>query len=273
MANMFLLEDDEELKKKKKDDEDEELDDEKDEDKKDDDDDDSSSDGNDYLDDIDSDEDDDDSSSDDDSDSSGNDYLGDEEDSSEDDSDWSDSDEDDYSSNDYLGDDDSSSDSGECCGCGQESGLLAKLAYAIVVATNNFEHVHLMCAGKKFDTIHSMTDNLVGKCWYLIDVAAELALEDEACELDNFCNAAKYVPEMGVETEKTYDYETACTAVSETLRKLIDVTKEARDASDKSHVQSKLDEWLATFNKEYNFLMKRRMKNVDESAVVTNDYI
>lgn len=270
MANMFLLEDDEELKKKK-DDEDEELDDEKDEDKKDDDDDDSSSDGNDYLDDMDSDEDDDDSSSDDDSDSSGNDYLGDEEDSTEDDSDWSDSDDDDYSSNDYLGDDDSSSDSTESNS--QETGLLAKLAYAIVVATNNFEHVHLMCAGKKFDTIHSMTDNLVGKCWYLIDIAAELALEDEACELDNFCNAAKYVPEMGVETEKTYDYETACTAISETLRKLIDVTKEAREASDKSHVQSKLDEWLATFNKEYNFLMKRRMKNVDESAVVTNDYI
>jgi DNA-binding ferritin-like protein len=270
MPNVFL-EDDDELKKKKND-EDEELDDEKDEDEKDDDDDDSSSDGNDYLDDMESDEDDDDSSSDDDSDSSGNDYLGDEEDSdsSEDDSDWSDSD-DDYSSNDYLGDDESSSDSGECCT--QETGLLAKLAYAIVVATNNFEHVHLMCAGKKFDTIHSMTDNLVGKCWYLIDVAAELALEDEACELDNFCNAAKYVPEIGVETEKTYDYETACTAVSETLRKLIDVTKEARDASDKSHVQSKLDEWLATFNKEYNFLMKRRMKNVDESAVVTNDYI
>ena len=270
MANMFLLEDDEELKKKK-DDEDEELDDEKDEDKKDDDDDDSSSDGNDYLDDMDSDEDDDDSSSDDDSDSSGNDYLGDEEDSTEDDSDWSDSDDDDYSSNDYLGDDDSTSDSTESNS--QETGLLAKLAYAIVVATNNFEHVHLMCAGKKFDTIHSMTDNLVGKCWYLIDIAAELALEDEACELDNFCNAAKYVPEMGVETEKTYDYETACTAISETLRKLIDVTKEAREASDKSHVQSKLDEWLATFNKEYNFLMKRRMKNVDESAVVTNDYI
>ena len=270
MPNVFL-EDDDELKKKKND-EDKELDDEKDEDEKDDDDDDSSSDGNDYLDDMESDEDDDDSSSDDDSDSSGNDYLGDEEDSdsSEDDSDWSDSD-DDYSSNDYLGDDESSSDSGECCT--QETGLLAKLAYAIVVATNNFEHVHLMCAGKKFDTIHSMTDNLVGKCWYLIDVAAELALEDEACELDNFCNAAKYVPEIGVETEKTYDYETACTAVSETLRKLIDVTKEARDASDKSHVQSKLDEWLATFNKEYNFLMKRRMKNVDESAVVTNDYI
>ena len=270
MPNVFL-EDDDELKKKKND-EDKELDDEKDEDEKDDDDDDSSSDGNDYLDDMESDEDDDDSSSDDDSDSSGNDYLGDEEDSdsSEDDSDWSDSD-DDYSSNDYLGDDESSSDSGECCT--QETGLLAKLAYAIVVATNNFEHVHLMCAGKKFDTIHSMTDNLVGKCWYLIDVAAELALEDEACELDNFCNAAKYVPEIGVETEKTYDYDTACTAVSETLRKLIDVTKEARDASDKSHVQSKLDEWLATFNKEYNFLMKRRMKNVDESAVVTNDYI
>ena len=268
MPNVFL-EDDDELKKKKND-EDEELDDEKDEDEKDDDDDDSSSDGNDYLDDMESDEDDDDSSSDDDSDSSGNDYLGDDEDSSEDDSDWSDSD-DDYSSNDYLGDDDSTSDSGESNS--QETGLLAKVAYAVVVATNNFEHVHLMCAGKKFDTIHNMTDNLVGKLWYITDTVAELALEDEACELDNFCNAAKYVPEMGVETEKTYDYETACTAVSETLRKLIDVTKEARDASDKSHVQSKLDEWLATFNKEYNFLMKRRMKNVDESAVVSNDYI
>lgn len=265
MSNVFL--EDDELKKKK-DDEDEELDDKKDEDEKDDDDD-SSSDGNDYLDDIESDEDDE-SSFDDDSDSSGNDYLGDEEDSSEDDSDWDDSD-DDYNSNDYLGDDDSSSDSGESNA--QETGLLAKLTYAIVVATNNFEHVHLMCAGKKFDTIHNMTGDLVNKCWYLNDVAAELALEDEACELDNFCNAAKYVPEMSVETEKTYDYETACTAVSETLRKLIDVTKEAREASDKSHVQSKLDEWLATFNKEYNFLMKRRMKNVDESATVTNDYI
>lgn len=270
MPNVFL-EDDDELKKKK-DDEDEELDDEKDEDEKDDDDDDSSSDGNDYLDDMESDEDDDDSSSDDDSDSSGNDYLGDEEDSdsSEDDSDWSDSD-DDYSSNDYLGDDDSTSDSGESNS--QETGLLAKLTYAIVVACNNFVHVHLMCAGKKFDTVHSMTDNLVGKIWYITDTAAELALEDEECELDNFCNAAKYVPEMGVETEKTYDYETACTAVSESLRKLIEIAQEARDASSKSHVQSKVDEWLAMLNKEYNFLMKRRMKNVDESAVVTNDYI
>ena len=176
---------------------------------------------------------------------------------------------DDYSSTDYP-ETMTTSDSGECCGQETDSSPSLHMRSSLQPTTSS---MCTLCVGKNFDTIHNMTDNLVGNCWYLIDIAAELALEDEACELDNFCNAAKYVPEMGVETEKTYDYETACTAVSEILRKLIDVTKEARDASDKSHVQSKLDEWLATFNKEYNFLMKRRMKNVDESAVVTNDYI
>lgn len=267
MANNFFLEDDEELKKSKKDDE--EFDDDYDEKDKEDDDDDDDDDGNDYLGDFDSDDEGDDSYSDD-GDTEGNDYIGDEEDSSSSEDDDDSSSDDDYGTNDYIGDDDTSSSSESDS---QGSGLLAKLTYAIVVACNNFVHVHLMCAGKKFDTIHSMTDNLVGKIWYITDTAAELALEDEECELDNFCNAAKYVPEMSVETEKTYDYETACTAVSETLRKLIEIAQEARDASSKSHVQSKVDEWLAMLNKEYNFLMKRRMKNVDESAVVTNDYI
>lgn len=268
MANRFFLEDDDELKKSKKDDE--EFDDDYDEkDKEDDDDDDDNDDGNDYLGDFDSDDEGNDSYSDD-GDTEGNDYIGDEEDSSSSEDDDDSSSDDDYGTNDYIGDDDTSSSSESDS---QGSGLLAKLTYAIVVACNNFVHVHLMCAGKKFDTIHSMTDNLVGKIWYITDTAAELALEDEECELDNFCNAAKYVPEMSVETEKTYDYETACTAVSETLRKLIDIAQEARDASSKSHVQSKVDEWLAMLNKEYNFLMKRRMKNVDESAVVANDYI
>lgn len=259
MANNFFLEDDEELKKSKKDDE--EFDDDYDEKDK--------EDGNDYLGDFDSDDEGDDSYSDD-GDTEGNDYIGDEEDSSSSEDDDDSSSDDDYGTNDYIGDNDTASSSESDS---QGSGLLAKLAYAIVVACNNFEHVHLMCAGKKFDTIHSMTDNLVGKIWYITDTAAELALENEECELDNFCNAAKYVPEMSVETEKTYDYETACTAVSETLRKLIEIAQEARDASSKSHVQSKVDEWLAMLNKEYNFLMKRRMKNVDESAVVANDYI
>lgn len=267
MANNFFLEDDEELKKSKKDDE--EFNDDYDEKDKEDDDDDDNDDGNDYLGDFDSDDEGDDSYSDD-GDTEGNDYIGDEEDSSSSEDDDDSSTDDDYGTNDYIGDDDTASSSESDS---QGSGLLAKLAYAIVVACNNFEHVHLMCAGKKFDTIHSMTDNLVGKIWYITDTAAELALENEECELDNFCNAAKYVPEMSVETEKTYDYETACTAVSETLRKLIEIAQEARDTSSKSHVQSKVDEWLAMLNKEYNFLMKRRMKNVDESAVVANDYI
>lgn len=271
MANVFL-EDDEELKKKKHDDDDDE-DEEKDEEEYDEDDD------------TDNDDDSDDSDNSDDS-VSDNDYLGDYSESDSDD--WDDNSEGDYesgddgdfesddnsTSNDYISGDDNFDSEGDSASGSSESayGMLVKATYANVIACNNFEHVHLMCAGKKFDTIHGITDNLVGKVHYKTDTLAELALEDENVEMDNFCNAAKYVPEMAIEAEKTYDYETACTAVAETLRKLIDIITEARNAVDKPHVQSKLDDYLVTLNKEYNFLMKRRMKNVDES-VEYNSYI
>lgn len=261
----FFLEDDDELKRKKKDDE---SDDDEDDKKKDDEDDDNDTSSNDYLD-TDSDDDDSDDSFEDDSKgkedkSDGNDYLSDTDDGDSDDNE-------DYSSNNYIGDDESDDDysgdpSSEC------SNMLVKLAYAVAVATNNFRHVHLMVAGKKFDNVHSFTDNLCSIIGYWVDTIAELALEDEGVEIDNLSNAAKYVPEMKLETEKTYDYETGCTAVSETLRVLIEIAKQVRSScEEKPHVQSKIDDYLLTLNKQYNFIMKRRMKNVDES-VSYNDY-
>ena len=267
--NLFL-EDDEELKKNK----DKGLDDDDKKKKKDDDDDDSSDDSNDYLDDYDSDDDDDsddyeDNDSDsDDEDYSGNDYIDDEGDSSDSDDDFEDDSNSDYDGgNDYLGD----AEEGDYQSSGEGSGnKLAKLAYAVVVATNNFHHIHLMCAGKKFDNIHRVTDELKSEIGYWVDTIAEMALEDEECEMDNFCNSAKYVSEMGLESEKTYDYESGCTAISETLRKLIEIMTETRNSIDKPHVQSRLDDYLVTLNKNYNFLMKRRMKNVDESVSYNN---
>lgn len=258
--NIFLESDDDELEDDEfKDDED------KDEKKK----------KKDEDDDDDSDKDDDDDFDDD--DDSSNDYIGDEDESSSDE-DFDGEDEfsgdgEGDSGNDYLDVDVSvsSSEEGEgSCECGN---MIAKVAYAICVACNNFQHVHFMCAGKKFDTVHGLTDNLIGKVRYKVDTIAELALEDESLELDNFCNAAKYVPEIHVETEKEYDYETACTAVADTLGKLIEIVTQARENCCKSHVQSTLDDFLVTLNKENNFLMKRRMKNMDESADISNSYV
>lgn len=198
-----------------------------------------------------------------------NDYIG--------DSDSDDFEKEPTTDNDYLGDspDDFETDASVN---GENTGMLSKLAYACVVAANNLRHVHLMCSGRKFDEIHRVSGDLSEMIYYWFDQIAEIALEDESCEIDNCSNAAKYVPEFHQETENNYDFVSGFTAISETLRILMDIMKSTYDAcSDRTDIQSFLDDKFRRLSKEYNFMVKRKLKGsgggdtVEESFVVTNN--
>ena len=215
--------------------------------------------------DYDEDEDDDDDDKDD-SDSTDNDYLGEDED---DEDKSSDSDDDTSSDNDYLGDsgeDYSSTDEGDNSSLFNK---VAKIVYAMVVVSNNFFHIHTHCKGKKFNDIHKFAEECRDDITSKIDDYAEIALQDSSIKLDNFCNAARYVPEITPCEEEVYDYTTAMTAMSDNYKRLIDIVKDARACSEsRTDIQSKIDDFLGYLNKQVKYLIERRLgtEDVNESC-------
>ena len=216
--------------------------------------------------DYDEDKDDDDDDDKDDSDSTDNDYLGEDED---DEDKSSDSDDDTSSDNDYLGDsgeDYSSTDEGDNSSLFNK---VAKIVYAMVVVSNNFFHIHTHCKGKKFNDIHKFAEECRDDITSKIDDYAEIALQDSSIKLDNFCNAARYVPEITPCEEEVYDYTTAMTAMSDNYKRLIDIAKDARACSEsRTDIQSKIDDFLGYLNKQVKYLIERRLgtEDVNESC-------
>ena len=208
---------------------------------------------------------------DDDDSSTDNDYLGGDDsdsDSDDDDSDSDDYDDDSASDNDYLGSGEDYSDSDSGSGESALFNKIAKIVYAMVVVSNNFFHIHTHCKGKKFNDIHSFAETCRNEILWKIDDYAEIALQDPSTKLDNFCNAARYVPEITPCDEDVYDYTAALTAISDNYKRLIDITKDARSCSDsRTDIQSKLDDFLGYLNKQVKYIIERRLgtEDVNES--------
>ena len=150
-----------------------------------------------------------------------NDYLGDGSDSS-DDSDDTSSDEK-GTDNDYLGDSETSDDESSSSNGEGLYNKLAKVAYAYVVVSNNMHHIHLHAIGRKFKNIHDLAQSFYEHFDDQADFYAELAMQDNSTTVDNFCNAAQYVPEATVETSDKYKYEQAYNLFDSNIEILLSV--------------------------------------------------
>jgi DNA-binding ferritin-like protein len=275
--DFFLLEADDEAKKeedekKDKDDEKKEKESESKEDKKEDDDKSSDEDDSEYNDLMDDDNADSESSDDTDSDSSDDDEY----------NDLMDDDIGDLSADDDEPvADDSSDDSGDyntliVVKGGDEDGgasgsvydALAKLGYLYVVISNNMKHIHLNCAGRKFDELHRQSEEYYYHFNGKADQYFELAAESPTVKLDNPTRSKEHVEDIDVESEENYTFETAISRMSNNFNKAIEYLKTTREkaGNDRTDIQSTLDEELTYLNKQYNFILRKKMINDDTAT-------
>ena len=147
---------------------------------------------------------------------------------------------------------------------------LAKLGYLYVVISNNMKHIHLNCAGRKFDELHRQSEEYYYHFNEKADQYFELAAESPMIKLDNPTRSKEHVEDIDVESEENYTFETGISRMSNNLNKAIEYLKTTREKAgdDRTDIQSTLDEELTYLNKQYNFILRKKMINDD---TVTSD--
>jgi DNA-binding ferritin-like protein len=153
---------------------------------------------------------------------------------------------------------------------------LAKLGYLYVVISNNMKHIHLNCAGRKFDELHRQSEEYYYHFNDKADQYFELAAESPMVKLDNPTRSKEHVEDIDVESEENYTFETGISRMSNNLNKAIEYLKTTREKAgdDRTDIQSTLDEELTYLNKQYNFILRKKMIS-DDTAMeppVTESY-
>lgn len=151
-----------------------------------------------------------------------------------------------------------------CC----EGGIydkLAKLGYLFTVISNNMKHIHLNCAGKKFEEIHRASEEYYHHFNYKSDQYYELAAESPLIKLDNPTRAKEHVEDIEVETEENYTFDNAISRMTDNFNKAIEYIKCARECAgnDRTDIQSTLDEELTYLNKQCNFILRKKLISDD----------
>jgi len=153
---------------------------------------------------------------------------------------------------------------------------LAKLGYIYVVISNNMKHIHLNCAGRKFDELHRQSEEYYYHFSEKADQYFELAAESPMVKLDNPTRSKEHVEDVDVESEENYTFETGISRMSNNLNKAIEYLKTTREkaGNDRTDIQSTLDEELTYLNKQYNFILRKKMINDDTATEppVTESY-
>lgn len=142
---------------------------------------------------------------------------------------------------------------------------LAKLGYLYTIIANNMKHIHLNSAGRKFEEIHRQSEEYYNHFNYKCDQYFELAAESPITKLDNPTRAKEHVEDIDVESSENYTFESAVAAMSSNFNKAIDYLKSTRAAvsEDRTDIQSTLDEELTYLNKQYNFILRKKMISDD----------
>lgn len=147
-----------------------------------------------------------------------------------------------------------------CC----EDGIyekLAKLGYLFTVISNNMKHIHLNCAGQKFEEIHRVSEEYYYHFNGKADQYFELAAEYSGVKLDNPTRAKEHVEDIEVESDENYTFEKAISRMTDNFNKAIDYIKCARECAgnDRTDIQSTLDEELTYLNKQCNFILRKKL--------------
>lgn len=139
-----------------------------------------------------------------------------------------------------------------------EFGNYAKTACAASVAANDIHHIHFNVSGHGFDRIHNVTNEYYNKLNDEVDDLTELAIE-KGHNVPNLTLAGKVV-EWPIQSELSYDYDTAVRAICKILSMYVNYLVALRDSAE-SDVASKIDEYIRFWNKELHYKMEHRLES------------
>ena len=132
-----------------------------------------------------------------------------------------------------------------------------KAALVSVLVHNDFWYMHLYAKGEDFDKSHNLTNRYYDDLGYESDTLMELAIEVGA-DVINPTEALKWMPEYTPESDKEYLYPTIVQKSQEKLRLYVSALKDMRNSTDKTDIQSKVDEMLRYWEKELNYKLAAR---------------
>ena len=139
-----------------------------------------------------------------------------------------------------------------------ESGSYSKTACAAAIAANDIHHIHFNVKGHGFDRIHAVTDEYYHRLNAETDDLTELAIE-KGCHVPNLTLASKVV-EWPIQSELSYDYDSATRAIYKVLSMYIKHLTALRDSAE-TDVSSKIDEYIRFWNKELHYKMEHRLES------------
>ena len=130
-------------------------------------------------------------------------------------------------------------------------------AATAILAANDFWYMHLYSKDEDFDKSHQLAGYYYSHLHYDADTLMELAIE-VGQPIFNPTDALQIIPSWTPERQDAYDYATIVSNSKMILTQYITALRAMRSSTDRSDIQSRLDEMLADWNKEVNYRLERR---------------
>lgn len=130
-------------------------------------------------------------------------------------------------------------------------------AATAILASNDFWYMHLYSKNEDFDKSHQLTGRYYNGLNYEADTLMELAIE-VGQPIFNPSDALQIIPSWTPERQDAYDYATIVSNSKLILAQYITALNAVRSSTNRTDIQSRLDEMLASWNKEVNYRLNRR---------------
>lgn len=130
-------------------------------------------------------------------------------------------------------------------------------AATAILASNDFWYMHLYSKDSDFDKSHQLTERYCYQLSSEADDLMELAVE-VGQPIFNPSETLQILPSWMPERQNAYDYNTIVTKSKMLIVQYITALKAMRSSTDRTDIQSRVDESLAYWEKELNYRLARR---------------
>lgn len=125
------------------------------------------------------------------------------------------------------------------------------------LASNDFWYMHLYSRDEDFDKSHQLTQSYYRQLADEADDLMELAIE-VGQPIFNPSEALQVVPSWTPEHQGAYDYSTIVTKSKLLITQYVAALKALRSSTDRTDIESRIDDILAHWEKELNYKLVRR---------------
>ena len=132
-----------------------------------------------------------------------------------------------------------------------------KAAAIALLAGNDFWLMHICSKDSDFDKSHQLTGQYYERLSVEADMLMELAMEQNQ-PVFNPTDALNIVENWSPERRAAYDYGTIVDVSKSIILQYISALRELRNSTDRTDIESRVDDILGYWEKELNYKLARR---------------